>query len=294
MSPGRRPGTHPAAPEQPSARLGAAEAPSSRVSAVRARRGRTGARRRLPARWVLAFVVFTLLSWSWSLATPLFGSPDEPAHVIKAAAVARGQLLPPRGSGPVPVVRVPVVFEKSPAYPACFAFRPDTTADCSIEFTGPASEAGVGTPAGRYPPLYYALVGLPSRAFPSAVGVYLMRFVSGLVCAGFLAGAVTAAAAANRLRPLVIGVAVATTPMVLFLSGMVNPNSLEIAAALCLWVCGLALASETPDRAVPGLLAGAGASASTLVLTRGLSRDWRRSERQSVAPTGTFIKWLAS
>jgi len=223
--------------------------------------------------WVVSFLLFAMLAGSWSLASPLFSAPDEPAHVINAAAVVRGQLLPPHDGG-VSQVRVPAVYASAHAVPGCFAFKATVPADCAPGLTGPTSDVVVGTPAGRYPLLYYAVVGLPTLVAPPKLAVYLMRLISILLCAGFLAGALSAAASARRPRFLVLGVAVAVTPMVLFLAGAVNPNSLEIAAAVCLWVCGLVLVGRPPAAAVPGLVSGLGASACVLVLTRALSPVW--------------------
>ena len=140
--------------------------------------------------------------------------------------------------------------------------------------TGPTTDAIADTPAGRYPPLYYALVGMPSLVAPPELAVYLMRLLGGMLSAGFLAGALSAAASARRPALLVVGVAVAVSPMVLFLASTVNPNSLEIAAAACLWVCGLVLAGRPRSAAVPGMVRGAGVSACVLVLTRTLSPLW--------------------
>ena len=39
------------------------------------------------------------------------------------------------------------------------------------------------TTAGAYPPLYYLLVGWPSRIMSAADGLYVMRIVSALLCA---------------------------------------------------------------------------------------------------------------
>ena len=44
----------------------------------------------------------------------------------------------------------------------------------------------VSTYVGRYPPLYYAIVGLPSLAWHTDVAGYLMRLVSGLLSVLFL------------------------------------------------------------------------------------------------------------
>lgn len=239
-------------------------------------------------RWLVSFVLFALLAGCWSLASPLFSGPDEPSHVVNAAAVVRRQLLPRQSSGNS-LVRVPAIYESSHRVPRCYIFRPTVSADCAEPFTGSTMDTVVVTQAGRYPPLYYALVGLPTLVWPSEAGVRLMRLLSCLLCAGFLAGALSAAAGAGAVRSvkppeppaslspirwLVTGVAVAVSPMVLFLAGTVNPNALEIAAAVCLWTCGLALACRPVPLAGSGLVSGAGLAACTLVLTRGLSPVW--------------------
>jgi hypothetical protein len=62
--------------------------------------------------------------------------------------------------------------------------------------------------------------------------------------------------------------------MILFLSGAVNPNSWEIAAALCVWTSSLALlfAADTADDS--RLLARVGIAAVVLVSMRSLSPLW--------------------
>ena len=48
---------------------------------------------RTPKRlWLIAFALFFALTGSWSAASPIGSSPDEHAHFIRAAAVARGQI----------------------------------------------------------------------------------------------------------------------------------------------------------------------------------------------------------
>lgn len=223
--------------------------------------------------WAVSFVLVSVLAGAWALATPLFAAPDEPAHVINAAAIVRGQLLPPEDGG-IGRVRIPAPYAQAHGVPQCYAFRSTVPASCAPALTGPMTDAIADTTAGRYPPLYYALVGMPSLVAPPELAVYLMRLLGGMLSAGFLAGALSAAASARRPALLVVGVAVAVSPMVLFLASTVNPNSLEIAAAACLWVCGLVLAGRPRSTAVPGLVRGAGVSACVLVLTRTLSPLW--------------------
>ena len=83
----------------------------------------------------------------------------------------------------------------------------------------------------RYPPLYFAVVGLPSYFRGSSVDIYLMRLVSALLSAIFLALALTAAVVYSTNRAMVVGLVVAATPMVFFLAGVVNPSGLEISSA---------------------------------------------------------------
>ncbi len=56
----------------------------------------------------------------------------------------------------------------------------------------------------------------------------------------------------SKGRLLLVGVLVAATPTTIFLASVINPNGLEITAALCLWCSGLILV-----RAAPRILRGA-------------------------------------
>ncbi len=49
--------------------------------------------KRLNLRWWTSFAIFATLGLAWVIATPLFAAPDEPAHVVRAASVGRGELL---------------------------------------------------------------------------------------------------------------------------------------------------------------------------------------------------------
>src|SRR6476619_8138097 len=46
--------------------------------------------------WWSLFTLFLLGCLVWAVATPLMASADEGAHAVRAAGVARGQLLPER------------------------------------------------------------------------------------------------------------------------------------------------------------------------------------------------------
>ncbi len=134
----------------------------------------------------------------------------------------------------VTVVTVPESFAHFTS-PGCF-LNPVVPGSCDLGLRGSGRDATVTTYVGRYPPLYYAIVGIPSLAWPTDVGGYLMRLVSGLLSSLFLGLALALAAVWSRLRLLVLAVVVAATPMVFIWGSVVNPSGLEVATAVC---CGL-------------------------------------------------------
>lgn len=227
--------------------------------------------------WWSALLAFLALALCWSVATPLFAAPDEPAHVVRAASLARGQILGESAPGtrdkpsrPL-VVEVPEIF-KSAKGVDCVRGRPQSTAEC-IAFFGSGRVTKVETTAGRHPPSYYAIVGLPSLPFASGFGVRLMRLLSAILTAAFMASAFASIMRIRASRLAGVGLAVATTPMVLFLGGTVNPSAPEIAAAICLWTTGLVVIDST-SAVDQRLVARLGVAASGLALIRQLGPLW--------------------
>jgi Predicted membrane protein (DUF2142) len=236
-----------------------------------------GPRRRGPARWQwwVGFVTLFAASAAWLLTTPPMGAADEPSHVIYAAAAVRGQLQAPtvvvdRSGTTAAVAHLPGwLGQLSPDRP-CYATRYEATVDCGPALLKP------GTPqvsyAGRYPPVYYLLVGLPSLLDTGPSAVYLMRLVSALLCAALIASALLTAAE-WAARVLVPALAVAATPMAVFMFGAVNPSGLEIAAALAVWMHGLRLVLDpaAPRRRV---VVRFGVAMAALAVARPISPLW--------------------
>lgn len=213
----------------------------------------------------------------WSLATPFGASPDEPAHIERAVALDHGTLIGrtyKNVGNAITRITVPKLYAAESDYGSCFTFKSLQPATCAKPLTNSTKEDRTITYVGRYPPLYYAIVGLPSVFGPSHTTIYFMRLVSALLNALFLALAVTAVATWSRRRYLLIGVVVAATPMTFFLGSVVNPSGFEISTALCLWCAGLVLALERADRPPPGLVAVVVAATVGLLLARGLSPLW--------------------
>lgn len=80
--------------------------------------------------WAVSFVLVSVLAGALALATPLFAAPDEPAHVINAAVIVRGQLLPPEDGG-IGRVRIPAPYAQAHGVPQGYAFRSTVPASCA-------------------------------------------------------------------------------------------------------------------------------------------------------------------
>lgn len=223
------------------------------------------------------FVLLALLSSLWSIATPLMAYPDEPAHTIKAAAVARGQFMVMEGQsyGHGVHVQVPSYIANLSAQ-TCTAFKRDTPASCAPPIPMNDNYLTIGvTSAGLYNPMYYWLVGLPSVVLAGAPAVFGMRVVSALLSAVFLAAGMTALTRLRRPKwPVTAGV-VAMTPMVFFLCSGINPNSLEVAATMAAF-CGLLVCLESARRLnqVKPAIITVGAAVTVLANTRNVSLVW--------------------
>ncbi|WP_164704688.1 DUF2142 domain-containing protein [Blastococcus litoris] len=191
-------------------------------------------------RWLVAWVLVSVLGGVWAFATPLFGSPDEPAHAVYAAAAAHGQVWA-ETTGVLTEVTVPADFATASAVPPCFAFHPDVAAGCAPEYGGESGTAVTQTSAGRYPPAYYVYAGLPTYVADGAAAVHLMRLLTVFLVAAFVASAACSALRTSRPALALTGLGLAVTPTVLFFAGTVNPQAPEIAAGIGLWTSGYVL-----------------------------------------------------
>ena len=201
--------------------------------------------------WIGSFLLVFALAGAWALASPYASAPDEPAHSVRAYAVAHGQFFADHTSDPAYVggtVRAPHYLADT--NPACFAFHPETTADCEPFGVG-GGTVEAGTTAARSPVYYYFVIGLPTLIASGGKAIMLMRLWQAALCAALVASALVSARRRDLHRWLPIGVLLAATPMCFYLFGVVNPSGLEIAGAIGVWASGLALVrSESFDRRV--------------------------------------------
>src|SRR5688572_12925363 len=170
---------------------------------------------------------------TWALATARYGGPDEPAHVIRAVAVADGDLLGDTSDDFAPGFRiVEVPAELATGDPICFRQEPETPAGCSASHAADGT-VRAGTAAGIYPPLYYGLVGVPVRIVGATDSSEAHRAVAVVLATLLL---VLVAIRAWPLGRRALLVAAGVPPAAWFLFGVVNPNGVEIALALLAWV----------------------------------------------------------
>lgn len=222
--------------------------------------------------WLARFMVFSVLLFGWTVALPDFSGPDEPAHVLRAAAVAGGDLeTEDRGLGDAKTVvtDIPRSLDLGSPIASCYVFDPNAT-PCGPPFVEDDTPGEGITTAGAAPPLFYGLVGLPLRLEASARGLLLARLINAATSAAFFATAATFALRARRRRFLLTGLAIAITPMAYYLAVVVNPSGLEISASIATWT--LLLVAASTGRPIPsGMLAALTVAASVLVLSRALS-----------------------
>jgi len=208
---------------------------------------------------IALFALALIVSMTWGLAAPRLEGPDERDHASRAIATVRGHVIGeflPSALGYRMRVRVPnsvcdgILVDRVPCEP-----------------TSHPGESDVDTGEFRHPPPYYAVVGLPSLAWTDVDASYVMRLASALLGSVLVAGALLSAIESrNRLN--VLSVVTASTPVVWFLIAEVNPNGVEIAAAICLWASTLTAVTQGPSRR---LILRAGLALTVFVMSRGIS-----------------------
>ncbi|GII26356.1 DUF2142 domain-containing protein [Planosporangium mesophilum] len=223
--------------------------------------------------WPAVFLALLLCGAAWAVAAPYNAPPDEAEHVARAVGVARGEVFSratTAGMGTGAYQTVP----ESLIRPVCFQMQSHRTAACQPEPGGDATLTEVVTRAGRYNPVYYAVVGWPLRFWPDWTGVLLARLLTAAMVAGLLTGALHSALKWTAHGGMLAGVLVATTPLLFHLAGSVNPAGVEIAAGIALFAAGIPLLLNRPARLDPVLMRRVGVAAVTLATLRSLGPLW--------------------
>ena len=242
-----------------------------------------------------AVAAYGLILLSWLLSTPPFSGTDEWSHYLRATGIAHGSLIGqkladsyvPAVTPFVPamtpdeldlfrqfarVVRVPP--EMSPAGYGCNAFHHLQSAHCNDAVTPLPVASDEVTPVGIYIPTFYLIPALISRAASTALGaIRILRTADAMTCLILLAIALLCAYDASRAGSSLLGVALAATPMALFLGGIFNPNSPEIFAGIAFGCSLIRLLRDEPSPP-RWVYLGAAASGASLALARSLGPAW--------------------
>ena len=197
--------------------------------------------------WLAFGALFVLMS-AWAFYVPAMAAADEPAHMWKAVATVRGQVVNPEILGTREVV-IPEMYRDAQDF-MCNAFHPDvpeSICDVSKVFTQETPEGvrQVVSPAALYNPLYYGIIGWPSLLPDNLVNIYLMRLISATISALFFAAGFRALRQADMPALSMVAATAVVTPSAVFLCSVINPQALEISAAFALW-CQLLLVIRKP------------------------------------------------
>jgi hypothetical protein len=222
-------------------------------------------------RWIVSFALFLAVGAAWAFASPIYSGPDEPSHVIHAAAIPRGDLIGTEREGdPNVEVTAPRIYRLGPG---CYAFKPEVPASCFHLADVLSGDGTLPSYTARYLPPYSVFVGFGSYWVPPGSGqIYLMRLLGAVIVAALLASAVSTVTAVGTLG-FSLGFLFALTPMVLYFSGVVNPSTPEIAAGVAVWTHGIALSGAGVGDD-PRVLRRFGIAACVLAATRPLSPLW--------------------
>lgn len=183
--------------------------------------------------WLKFLLVVLPLPVIWALANPMFASPDEPAHMVRAQGIVHGDSKEPYVTDGIPSNEV-----------ACMAFNWDLTADC-MNLTWGSKGLVQGSPTDTYPPLFHGIAGIPSLFFHGLKGAYIMRLWMALVCSSIIALDATLLWLRRQNIWSIGGVVAAIAPMVVFTTSTVNPSGITAALAGLIWAGGLNITKPT-------------------------------------------------
>jgi hypothetical protein len=201
------------------------------------------------AAWTCALVAI-LNAVCWSLITPPFQVPDETSHVAYVKQLADTHTLPSSHATEFPTEEVQALVDLHqtplPWMPptgtiSSLAQQRKLEHDLAVNARLPREGSNAAGVATSQPPLYYLL-----EAIPYTVGsqgtlltrLELMRLLSALfagITAMFVFLFVRETLPATRFAPVASGLSIAFAPLLGFVSGAVNPDSLLFAISAALF-----------------------------------------------------------
>lgn len=187
------------------------------------------------------FVVLGVLLLVWIFAVPPSAGPDEPSHMVRAAALIRGELegddLPGQT---LPGYELP--GEVGFPDPACFALQPEAPASCAADLPIPDGDFYLFTKSDDYPVWGHVPAGVGTLV-PGSANRWATRTTDAIIPLLLLGATLIAA---SRRGPLAGATTLlAVTPLAWFTFAVVNPSGPVIAGGLGLWTALVALAERS-------------------------------------------------
>jgi len=216
---------------------------------------------------------------AWSLAIPLWSTPDAPAHDLMAWHVGHGNFEPElsdefsSGVTSNAITPVPQGLVSRAASATCLTVKPFNAA-CIVPPTDDGTPYDFVNPAGRNMPTYYLATGWPSALVSPSDAIGANRVAATALASLFVAIGIAAARTMARPGIAVTGVLLTLTPMVVYLGGVVNPNSLEITAAVALAACSVAFWRQPDTWLGRAMFRRAMLAATVMVTIRMLAPVW--------------------
>jgi hypothetical protein len=203
-------------------------------------------------------LAYVALVGAWMMASRPFAAPDETAHYLRALTIADGHLAGPRAPNTLLLAQGPVspagrAWEQgnsramsvpaalSPPEAQCLSGRLDRIGSCTES-----------TYTGTYQPLPYLV---PALALKMTGDVKTASWLTRLGSAAPAAALIVLGLVMlwDGMAWSILGAAIALTPMVLFVSSVLNPSGLEITACFAFLACLLRLTRSEPSSNVTWL-----------------------------------------
>lgn len=238
---------------------------------------------------LLLTVAYALLVLAWVMTNPPGSSPDEPAHLIRARATARGQWVgTPATYAPTPefgprelpwINRATRAFDVDPrtVFPTiatCNAFHPQISSRCLDQsLSAPRQGGAPRSYVGSYQPFAYVPAGLAANRFDDPRSAIVAgRLAFGAIAALLLALAIAALWERGEGAWPLVGMFAAASPGVLFAAASMSPSGVEIAGSAAVLAVVIRIGSGQDDRARWWI--GLAASAVAVTLSRPLGPIW--------------------
>ena len=213
-----------------------------------------------------------LMMSCWSIGVPYSSGPDEPSHQSRSWSLVHGDLLgeKPPDAGGTRLVGVPSWLAAESNDTSCYRFAVNKPADCFS--LSPSNEIVSSPTNGAQLPFFYAVSGIPFLAADRGLGLVLVRIWAALIASAFVASAVVTARNSRWGNWITPSVLIACPPMFFYIASVNNPSGIELAAALLLWVSGVALVCDV--KLQPRIFSKFALSAAALILSRQLGPLW--------------------